>query len=125
MESLEMERPMDSWNDERLDELSRRMDLAQFDTPADYYATRAHDHPLDRPRDPPRPRPLRPLRRRRICRRRARRRLPAPAMWCAQARISSTPRPDHAAYLTSWLRVLRAEPRSLITVAAKAQAALD
>src|SRR5690349_4954627 len=26
MESLEMERPMDSWNDERLDEMSRRMD---------------------------------------------------------------------------------------------------
>jgi hypothetical protein len=26
MEALEMERPMDSWNDERLDELSRRMD---------------------------------------------------------------------------------------------------
>jgi tetrahydromethanopterin S-methyltransferase subunit G len=26
MQLLEMERPMDSWNDERLDELSRRMD---------------------------------------------------------------------------------------------------
>jgi hypothetical protein len=26
METLEMERPMDSWNDERLDEMSRRMD---------------------------------------------------------------------------------------------------
>jgi hypothetical protein len=26
MKSLEMERPMDSWNDERLDEMSRRMD---------------------------------------------------------------------------------------------------
>jgi archaellum component FlaC len=26
MEAPEMERPMDSWNDERLDELSRRMD---------------------------------------------------------------------------------------------------
>jgi hypothetical protein len=26
MEALEMERPMDSWNDERLDEMSRRMD---------------------------------------------------------------------------------------------------
>jgi hypothetical protein len=26
MALLEMERPMDSWNDERLDELSRRMD---------------------------------------------------------------------------------------------------
>jgi hypothetical protein len=25
MKSLEMERPMDSWNDERLDEMSRRM----------------------------------------------------------------------------------------------------
>jgi hypothetical protein len=26
MKALEMERPMDSWNDERLDEMSRRMD---------------------------------------------------------------------------------------------------
>jgi archaellum component FlaC len=26
MEALEMERPMDNWNDDRLDELSRRMD---------------------------------------------------------------------------------------------------
>ncbi|MDQ3726229.1 MAG: hypothetical protein M3335_10145, partial [Actinomycetota bacterium] len=26
MEALEMEKPMDSWNDDRLDELSRRMD---------------------------------------------------------------------------------------------------
>jgi hypothetical protein len=26
MEALKMERPMDSWNDDRLDEMSRRMD---------------------------------------------------------------------------------------------------
>jgi hypothetical protein len=26
MEALKMERPMDNWNDDRLDELSRRMD---------------------------------------------------------------------------------------------------
>jgi antirestriction protein ArdC len=47
------------------------------------------------------------------------------AMWSAQAGISSATRTDHAAYLGSWLRILRADARSLITVASKAQAALD
>ncbi len=47
------------------------------------------------------------------------------AMWCAQAGISSTTRHDHAAYLAHWLDVLRASPRNLVTVASKAQAAVD
>jgi antirestriction protein ArdC len=47
------------------------------------------------------------------------------AMWCAQAGISSTTRDDHASYLASWLDILREDPRSLITVASKAQAAVD
>ena len=47
------------------------------------------------------------------------------AFWCAQAGISAVTRPDHAAYLASWLRVLRTDARSLITVASKAQAAID
>jgi antirestriction protein ArdC len=39
--------------------------------------------------------------------------------------ISTTPRPDHAAYLAHWLGVLRSDPRALFTVASKAQAATD
>lgn len=46
-------------------------------------------------------------------------------MWCAQAGVSSTTRTDHAAYLASWLDILRDDPRSLVTVASKAQAAVD
>lgn len=34
-------------------------------------------------------------------------------------------RPDHAAYMASWLEVLRADPRALFTAASKAQQAAD
>jgi antirestriction protein ArdC len=47
------------------------------------------------------------------------------AFTCAHLGISATPRPDHASYLGSWLRVLRADPSALFTVASKAQAATD
>jgi antirestriction protein ArdC len=47
------------------------------------------------------------------------------AFTCAHLGISTAPRPDHAAYLASWLRVLRADPSALFTVASKAQAATD
>lgn len=47
------------------------------------------------------------------------------AMWCGQAGISAATRTDHAAYLAGWLRVLRADARALVTVAARAQAAVD
>jgi antirestriction protein ArdC len=47
------------------------------------------------------------------------------AFTCAHLGISTTPRPDHAAYLASWLRVLRADPSALFTVAGKAQRATD
>ena len=47
------------------------------------------------------------------------------AFWCTQAGISAVTRPDHAAYLASWLRVLRTDARALVTVASKAQAAID
>jgi antirestriction protein ArdC len=47
------------------------------------------------------------------------------AMWCAQHGISAVTRPDHAAYLAGWLRVLRSDARALVTVASKAQAAVD
>ncbi len=47
------------------------------------------------------------------------------AMWCAQFGISAMTRPDHAAYLAGWLRVLRTDARALVTVSSRAQAAVD
>jgi antirestriction protein ArdC len=47
------------------------------------------------------------------------------AFWCGANGISQTPRPDHAAYLAHWLRVLRSDAKALQTVASKAQAAVD
>ena len=39
--------------------------------------------------------------------------------------LAHHPRPDHAAYLGSWLQVLKDDPRAIFTAAAKAQAAAD
>lgn len=39
--------------------------------------------------------------------------------------IAHEPRPDHAAYLASWLSVLKDDPRAIFTAASKAQAAAD
>lgn len=47
------------------------------------------------------------------------------AMWCAQAGIAPATRHDHAAYIAHWLDILRACPRHLVTVASKAQTAID
>jgi antirestriction protein ArdC len=47
------------------------------------------------------------------------------AFWCAQAALTPAARTDHANYLAHWVRVLREQPRVLLTVAARAQAALD
>ena len=47
------------------------------------------------------------------------------AFTCRHLGISMAPRPDHAAYLNSWLRVLRADCRALFAAASKAQAATD
>lgn len=49
----------------------------------------------------------------------------AAAMWCAQHAISAVTRPDHAAYLAGWLRILRTDTRSLVTASSKAQGAVD
>ena len=43
----------------------------------------------------------------------------------ARLGIANTPRPDHAAYLSHWLRILKADPKALFLTAAKAQAAVD
>jgi antirestriction protein ArdC len=39
--------------------------------------------------------------------------------------IAHHPRPDHAAYIASWLEVLKDDPRAIFTAASKAQAAAD
>lgn len=47
------------------------------------------------------------------------------AMWCAHTGIGPAVREDHASYLAQWLRILRADPRHLLTTASRAQAAID
>ncbi len=47
------------------------------------------------------------------------------AFLCASLGLSVTPRPDHAAYVADWLRVLKADKRAVFTAAAKAQQAAD
>ena len=46
-------------------------------------------------------------------------------MWCAQTGLTTITRADHAAYLAGWLRILRSDARALVTVASRAQAAVD
>lgn len=43
----------------------------------------------------------------------------------ADLALTPEPRPDHAAYVASWLKVLRGDKRAIFTAAAKAQAAAD
>lgn len=47
------------------------------------------------------------------------------ALLSAKLGIDTANRQDHAAYLASWLRVLKRDARSLMTVMSKAQAAVD
>lgn len=47
------------------------------------------------------------------------------AMLLADLGLAATPRPDHAAYLTSWLTLLKHDPRAIFTAAAQAQSAAD
>ena len=39
--------------------------------------------------------------------------------------IAHEPRAEHAAYIASWLKVLKDDPRAIFTAASKAQAAAD
>ena len=39
--------------------------------------------------------------------------------------LACEPRPDHAAYLASWIEVLKSDPRAIFTAASKAQQAAD
>lgn len=47
------------------------------------------------------------------------------AFVCARLGLSTEPRQDHAQYINSWLRVLKADKRAIFTAASKAQQAAD
>jgi antirestriction protein ArdC len=47
------------------------------------------------------------------------------AFLCADLGISVEPRPDHAAYIASWLKVLKNDKRAVFTAASKAMQAAD
>jgi antirestriction protein ArdC len=47
------------------------------------------------------------------------------AFLCAGLGLTNEPRPDHAAYISSWLKLLRSDKRAIFTAASKAQAAAD
>ena len=47
------------------------------------------------------------------------------AFLCSALKLSNEPRPDHASYLTSWLKVLRQDKRAIFTAASQAQKAVD
>ena len=47
------------------------------------------------------------------------------AFTCAHLGLSTEPRADHAAYIQSWLKVLKADSRAIFTAASKAQQACD
>lgn len=47
------------------------------------------------------------------------------AFLCAAFGISSEPRPDHAAYVSSWLEVLNSDKRAIFVAATKAQEAFE
>jgi antirestriction protein ArdC len=47
------------------------------------------------------------------------------AFTLAHLGLSSEPRQDHAQYIASWLRVLKADKRAIFTAASKAQQGVD
>lgn len=47
------------------------------------------------------------------------------AYLCAHLQLEQEPRKDHAAYIDSWLRVLKADKRAIFTAASEAQKACD
>ena len=44
---------------------------------------------------------------------------------CAELEITNLPRPDHAQYLTSWIKVLNSDTRAIFSAAAAASATVD
>lgn len=99
--------------------------LAQFSSAVDFYATSAHEHAHWTGHAS---RLGRDLANRFGDDRYAAEELVAElssAMTCAHLGLSAAPRVDHAQYLASWLRVLKADASALFTMASKAQAATD
>jgi antirestriction protein ArdC len=99
--------------------------LEQFERSSDYYATSAHEHAHWSGHEK---RLGRDLSGRFGTNAYAAEELVAElsaAFTCARLGISTVPRPDHAAYLASWLQVLRADTSALFHAASKAQAASD
>ena len=47
------------------------------------------------------------------------------AFLAARLGVALEPRPDHAAYISGWLKVLKQDPRAILTASSKAQQALD
>ena len=47
------------------------------------------------------------------------------AFVCAELQLSQQPRPDHAQYIATWLRVLKGDKRAIFTAASKASQAAD
>ena len=47
------------------------------------------------------------------------------AFLAAHLGLSLEPRPDHAVYIASWLKVLKSDPKAILTAASKAQQAVD
>jgi antirestriction protein ArdC len=47
------------------------------------------------------------------------------AFLCADRGIANTPRPDHAAYISHWLTILKADTKAIFTAASKAAQAVD
>jgi antirestriction protein ArdC len=47
------------------------------------------------------------------------------AFLCARLHITPEPRPDHAAYIASWLKALKGDKKYIFAAAAKAQAAVN
>jgi antirestriction protein ArdC len=47
------------------------------------------------------------------------------AFLCASLNITLDPRPDHAAYIDSWLKVLKSDKKAVFTAASQASQAVD
>lgn len=99
--------------------------LSQYDNPADYYSTLGHEHihwtgaesRLDRltqgkfgSADYAKEELVAEM---------------GAAFLCGRLHIANEPRPDHAQYLASWLKVLKSDPKVLMAAASHAQKAVD
>jgi antirestriction protein ArdC len=99
--------------------------LEQFDSPESYYSTLAHEHVHWTGHES---RLNRNLHNRFGDQAYAMEELTAElgaAFFSAQMGIAQAKRQDHSSYLASWLKVLKADPKALMSTSSKAQAALD